>query len=168
MSLNIGDHVVYCSKEICLIESVVKKCFDGKNEIDYFRLVPVNTNKSSYYIPCENCESKVRPLLTKDEIYKLIDDIPSADEKWYDDRSERKHIFRSVLKSDDYHEIISMMHSLHIHEQEQISKGKKLLASDERIMNEAKHLIDQEFAFVLGINEDDVKEFIKTKLSHKS
>ena len=41
MSYNIGNYVVYCSKEICRIESKVKKCFNGVDETEYFKLIPI-------------------------------------------------------------------------------------------------------------------------------
>ena len=166
MKHNVGEYVVYCSKEICLINSIVKKCFDGVNEEDYFQLIPVNTKKSFYYIPCKNCESKIRPLLTKEEIYLLIDEMPDASTEWCDDRQARKSLFNSILKGDDYHKLITMMHSLYVKREDQISIGKKLLAADERAMNEAEHIINQEFAFVLDINEDEVDNFIKERLAN--
>ncbi len=165
MNFNIGEHVVYCSKEICLIESIVKRSFDGINEIDYFRLIPINTNKSAYYIPCENCDAKIRPVLSKEEIYSLIDDMPTTESEWCDDRNTRKNIFHSVLKSDDYHKLISMVRSLYLHRESQKEKGKKLLAADAKAMNEAEHLIFQEIAFVFGIKEDEVSAFIDKRLN---
>ena len=90
---------------------------------------------------------KVRNLLTKEEIYSLIDEMPEAETQWYEDKNTRKNIFNSVLRSDDYHQIISMMHTLYIQQENQRLKGKKLLAADERMMQDAEHLIHQEFAF---------------------
>ena len=100
MSYNIGNYVVYCSKEICRIESKVKKCFNGVDEIEYFKLIPIRTKNSSYYIPCNNCESKVRNLLTKEEIYSLIDEMPEAETQWYEDKNTRKNIFNSAKLTD--------------------------------------------------------------------
>lgn len=167
MSFNIGDYIVYCSKEICCIESKIKKCFNGIDENEYFKLIPINTKNSSYYIPCSNCQSKVRRLLTKEEIYSLIDEMPEAEMQWCEDKNTRKNIFNSVLKSDDYHQIITMMHTLYIQQKNQRSKGKKLLAADERVMQNAEHLIHQEFAFVLGIEEDKVGNFISERIKTK-
>ncbi len=164
MNFNIGEHVVYYSGEICLVDSIVKRSFDGVNEIEYFKLIPTNTTRSAYYIPCESCDTKVRKLLTKEEIYKLIDEMPSISANWCEDKNTRKNLFHSVLKSDDYHEILSMMHSIYIQRENQREKGKKLLMSDERAMNEAEHLIFQEFAFVLGIEESEVGTFIENRL----
>lgn len=161
MNCNIGEYVVYNSAEICLIDSIVKRSFDGVNEIEYFKLIPINTSKSSYYIPCENCDSKLRPLLTKDEIYSLIDDMPNISAQWWEDKNERKNIFHSVLKSDDYHKIITMIHSLYVKRE----KGEKLLLADQRAMKEAEHLIFQEFAFVLKLDENEVESFIDERLN---
>ncbi|MBQ8435986.1 MAG: hypothetical protein IJX24_08290 [Oscillospiraceae bacterium] len=164
MKYNVGDHVVYCSGEICLVDGIVNRCFDGINEIEYYKLIPVNTNKSSYYIPCENCETKVRNLLTKEEIYELIDEMPNMSAQWCEDKNKRKVLFHSVLRSDDYHKLIEMMHSIYVQRESQREKGKKLLAADERAMNDAEHMIHQEFAFVLGISENEVEEFIEKRL----
>lgn len=167
MSYDVGEHVIYCSKEICLINSIVKKCFDGVNEDDYYQLIPVNTKNSFYYIPCKKCESKIRPLLTKEEVYSLINEMSNAPAEWCEDKNIRKNIFNSVLRGDDYHKIINMMHSLYVHRERQISIGKKLLAADEKAMNEAENLINHEFAFVLNINENEVDDFIKERLNKR-
>lgn len=168
MEFSIGEYVVYCSKEICRIDSVVKKKFNGSDESEYFKLIPTETKNSSYYIPCSNCTPKIRKLISKDEIYSLIEKIPHDEYKWCEDRHERKNIFNSVLKSDDYQRIISMTHSLHIHQENQRQKGKKLMSADERVMHDAEHLINQEFAFVLGIEENQVEEFIKSRIKQNA
>ena len=165
MNYKIGEHVSYCSGEICTIESVTKECFDGVNELEYFKLVPINSGKSSYYVPCQNCGERIRKLMTKEEIYRLIDEIPNSSATWCDDKNKRKNMFHSVLKGNDHHEIISMMHTLYIQREQQRKNGKKLLASDEKAMSEAEHLLYQEFAFVLGIEENEVENFIENRLN---
>ena len=164
MSFKVGENVVYISGEICLIEDIVKRSFDGVNELEYYKLSPINTAKSTYYIPCGNYQTKMRHLLTKDEILELIEEMPHSDADWCEDKKERKTLFQSVLKSDDYHKIIKMMHSLYIHRESQLEQGKKLSVSDERAMNDAEHLVYQEFAFVLGIEEREVEGFIEERL----
>lgn len=166
MNFNIGDYVVYFSGEICLIDSIVKRRFDGVNEIEYYKLIPINSKKSSYYIPCNNCDTKIRSLLTKDEIFKLIDEMPDAATKWCEDKNARKSLFKSVLKGDDYHKLLDMMHTLYVHRETQREKGKKLQAADEKAMAEAEHILYQEFAFVLQIPETQVEDFIKERLQH--
>ena len=94
--------------------------------------------------------------------------MPEAETQWYEDKNTRKNIFNSVLRSDDYHQIISMMHTLYIQQENQRLKCKKLLAADERMMQDAEHLIHQEFAFVLGIEEDQIGNFITERIKSKN
>lgn len=169
MSFDIGDYVVYGSNEVCRIEDKVVRCFDGSIEKEYYKLIPVYSKGSTFYIPSDNYEGKVRRLLTKEEIYALIDEMPETEAaKWCDDKNQRKSMFFSVLRSDNYHELISMMRSLYLKREQQVSKGKKLLASDERVMHEAEKLMHHEFAFVLGINENEIENFIESRLTANS
>lgn len=167
MSFKIGEYVVYCGSEICKIEDTVKRCFDGVNEKEYYKLIPVYSKGSTFYIPSDDYDTKMRRLLTKDEIYALIEEMPDAQAEWCEDRNQRKNQFISVLKSDDYHKLISMMRALYIQRKEQLAKGKKLLAADERAMHEAEKLMHHEFSFVLGINENDVEKFIEERIASK-
>ena len=123
---------------------------------------------STYYIPSDDYEEKIRRLLSKEEIYALIEEMPNAEAQWCEDRNQRKNQFISVLKSDNYHELISMMRTIYVQREEQVSKGKKLLAADEKAMREAERLMHHEFAFVLGIDEEDIGKFIEDKISAKS
>lgn len=165
MSFNVGEHVVYSSCEICKIEEKVKRCFDGINEREYLRLIPVFSKGSNFYIPSDDYDGKIRRLLTKEEIYSLIDDLPDSETQWCEDKNQRKSKFFSVLRSDNYHELLSMIRTIYQKRQEQNSQGKKLHASDEKVMHEAEKLIHHEFSFVLGIDEDDVDRFIEERLS---
>ncbi|MCM1225850.1 MAG: CarD family transcriptional regulator [Clostridium sp.] len=165
MSFNVGEHVVYGANEICRIEEKVKRCFDGVNEREYFKLIPVYSKGSVFYIPADNYDGKVRKLLTKEEIYELIDEMPDAKTHWCEDKNQRKNEFFSVLHSDNYRQLIAMMRSLYLQRKERNEKGKKLNAADSKVMQEAEKLIYHEFAFVLGIDEKEVNSLIESRIS---
>ena len=57
-----------------------------------------------------------------------------------------------------------MTRSLHSEKEKRSAQGKKLLAADERAMKAAETLINREFGYVLGIEENKVGEFIKERL----
>lgn len=167
MSYSTGEYVVYGGTEICLIDEVVKKCFDGVSEQSYFRLVPENARNSSYYIPLDRLEERVRPLLTREEIYDIIDAMPNVKEQWISDKNERRSVFSRTLKSDDYGSILSMMKALYIERRKRSSDGKQLMSSDEKTLAAAQKLMNREFAFVLGIREEDVSGFIEKRLNRE-
>lgn len=165
MSFNVGEHVVYGANEICRIDERVKRCFDGTNEKEYFKLIPIYSKGSVFYIPADNYDGKVRKLLTKEEIYELINEMPDAKTHWCEDKNQRKNEFFSVLHGNNYRQLISMVRTLYLQREEQNAKGKKLNAADTKVMQEAEKLIHHEFAFVLGIDENDVDTLIESRLT---
>ena len=165
MSYNTGEYVVYAGTEICLISEIVSECFDGVNKLDYYRLIPESPGNSSYYIPCTRFDENVRPLLTQEEIYSIIDDMPAVEEKWIADRNERQSVFSRTLHSDDYRKLLGMIKGLYSEQQKRISDGKKLTSYDEKALTEAQKIMHREFSFVLGINEEDVHSFIESRLN---
>lgn len=165
MQLQTGNYVIYRSTEICRIDGFEKKSFDGVTQRDYCILVPEGVEHSKYYVPMDCAETKLRCLLTKDEIFELIDAMSEEQPDWGASDEHRKERINEVLGSGDYRLIISMMHSLYLEREERTARGKKLLAADERAMKAAEALINREFAFVLGISERDVPQFIEERLA---
>ena len=162
---NSGEYVVYGSGEICCIEEITERCFDGVHKIKYYKIAPKEYRNSAYYVPVENAEKEIRRLLTKEEILEIIDSIPQAEVVWYSDRNERKSYFESVLHSDDFKGLVGMIKAIYEERQKRSNDGKKLIASDERAFFAAEHIIHGEFAFVLGIPESEVGGFIRERIN---
>ncbi len=162
--INIGDCVVYGGSEICRIAERVNRCFDGVNEISYLRLVPQESDSASYYVPENRAGERIRPLLSRDEIMAVIDEMPSACVRWSEDKGERKQIFGEALKSDDYKQILGIMKGLYDERRKRSICGKQLISSDEKALAAAESLMHKEFAAVLGIPESSVSDFIEKRL----
>ncbi|MBR4096482.1 MAG: hypothetical protein IKK42_04165 [Oscillospiraceae bacterium] len=160
----INEYVVYGSGEICCIEEITERCFDGVHKIKYYKITPKEYRNSAYYVPVENAEKEIRRLLTKEEILEIIDSIPQAEAVWYTDKNERKSYFESVLRGDDFTRLVGMIKAIYEERQKRSSDGKKLIASDERAFSAAEHIIHGEIAFVLGIPEAEVGCFIRDRI----
>lgn len=163
---NTGDYVVYCSGEICLVAERSERSFGGAEKTEYCKLIPIDAVNSAYYVPAENMAVKSRRIMTKEEILTVIDGIPQIRNVWYSDKKERKSCFDAILKSDDISGIIGMMKSIYEERKKRTENGKKLIASDEKALSAAEHMLHREFAFVLGIKESDVGGFISGRLEN--
>ncbi len=164
MQLETGNFVIYRSTEICKIEGFETKSFDNVTSKEYCVLVPADGGSSRYYVPRDFAEQKLRRLLTKEEIEQLIEGMRGEQPEWGSTEERRKDVFNEVLNSGDYRRIISMLHSLYLDKQQRLAQGKKLLAVDDKAMKSAESLINREFAFVLGIKENEVTEYISKQL----
>lgn len=161
----IGEYAVYGSGEICRIEEKVERSFDGIEKNVYYKLVPVDMANSAYYVPVQGIDGKIRRLLTKEEVYEIIDSMPEAESVWYSDKNERKSYFESLLRSDDLNGIIGMIKAIYREREKRSADGKRLIASDEKAISQAQRMLHNEFAFVLGIKAAEVEDFILNRLA---
>lgn len=155
---NIGEYVVYGSGEVCRVEDKTKRCFDGISSNEYYKLAPVEYRNSAYYVPVKTADSGIRRVLTKEEVYGIIDCIPKTEALRINDKNERAERFGSILKSCDLEGIVSIIKAVYEEREHRADSGKRLFAA-------AEHILHGEFAFVLGIKESEVPDFIRERLS---
>lgn len=156
----INDYVVYRMSEVCKLISVESRSFDGKNKIEYFKLTPITSESSTYYVPVDRASDSLRKILSKDEIYSLLDSASSQEIEWNTDNRERKMMFDEILKSADYSKIICMMKAIHLHRKERKCSGRKLMACDENVMRTAENVVYQEFSIALDMPVEEIEDFI--------
>ena len=76
----VNDHIVYGNHGVCKVENIgtVALAMADKNKL-YYTLRPVYKNEAVVYAPVENPKSVIRPVLTKEDADKLIEEIPSLE-----------------------------------------------------------------------------------------
>ncbi len=163
-----GQYVSYSGFGVCKIVALENRTFDGIHEETYYKLCPLDNSHSTYYIPFSRANERIRPLLTKEQIYTLIDEMAlekDDNSQWCDNSRQRRGIFQSILHNDDYREMIQMMRSLHQQAEKKRSSGRRLSAADEAAMHSAESRLYQEFGIVLHIQPDQVHNFIKDRIA---
>lgn len=167
-----NDHVVYAKSGVCLISDIKPLFFNGANDKDlYYILTPLsNNNGSVIYIPCNNetLVSKMQNILTAEEIDNLLESTKGKEIEWIDNRNQRATHFHSIASSANREDMLLLINCLYKKHLDKVAKGKKLSTSDENILKNSAHLIEEEFAFSLHLSNDEVKEYIKTKLGLSS
>ncbi|MDP4120547.1 MAG: CarD family transcriptional regulator [Bacillota bacterium] len=157
----INDTVLYGTNGICKITEISKREFYGKS-IEYYILQPIYQNTSSIFIPVNNeaLTSKIRRILSSDEIYSIIRSMPHEENIWIDDDNERKVKFSEILKTGDRKDLMLMIKTIYLRRTSQKEISKKIHSCDERFLNDAEKLLYEEFAHVLKIDRDDVLPLI--------
>ncbi|MDR0946934.1 MAG: hypothetical protein LBM87_04220 [Ruminococcus sp.] len=164
MEYNIGDAVVYGMNGVCRIDAKESRNFEGTDETEYYRLVPVEAKSSAFYIPISTFDGRVRTPMTKEAIDELIDSIPEILPEWDDDTNTRKNDYRQLLQEGDMKRLIGLTRALNTFRDKQRESGKKLPVADEKSMHIAENIIYGEFAFVLGIPYEKVEDYIFERL----
>jgi len=161
----INDLVLYGMDGVCKVEAITEQSFHGTTR-EYYVLKPLSKNAATIYVPTENeaLKQKMRRVLSKEEIYALIRTIPTQESLWIEDETERKERYREILACGDRIQMVRMIKSLYLHQQEQQKKGRKLHLSDERFFKEAERILYDEFALVLNIRPEQVLPFIAEEI----
>lgn len=165
---SINDKVVYGAQGVCTIEDIASLNLRGKPE-KYYVLRRCSNDASVIYVPFENEEliSKMRRILSADEIYKIIESMPDETPDFIEDEAKRKEVCREILVSGDRVRIVRMIKALYSHKKEQQANNRHLHQSDERFLKEGEKLLHEEFALVLNIEPDEVLPFILDRLNAK-
>ena len=162
---NVDDIVIYGINGVCKIVTIEEKNLMGTKK-NYLVLKPLNGDKSTFYVPVdnENLLSKMRKLLSEDEINQLIDSMPNEKILWINNERERKERYRQIIADGNHSELIRMIKAIHFEKKDREEKGKKLHISDERFLKEAEKILYDEFQYVLNLSEKDVMSYIFARI----
>lgn len=161
-----GEYLIYGTAGICRYDGTESKEFNGQIK-NYCKLIPKDCMNSVYYVPSDIIEDKTRRIHTKSEVYNIIDSIPDIKPLWNTNRNERKELFDTAIKSDNYTGLIGVIKSLHEHKKECKLSGKKLTMADEKAFRTAEDMLHQEFSVALGIEKDEVDDFIAKRIENR-
>ena len=161
-----GDYVKYRSNGVCLIENIGVPDFATDSKSEYYMLRPTASQNTLIFVPSDSeiLVSRMRRILTKDEIDNVIADVKNDNIEWPEGKKERLSYFQSILLSDQPVELLRLASCIHIKSGELEKNGKKLLSADVNALEQAEKLVENEFSFVLGINASEVSEYIRSKI----
>lgn len=152
----INDMVLYGVEGVCKITGKMVRRF-GKEPVEYYVLESCDQHTTTY-VPTDNeaLVSKMRRLLSADEINKIIEGMPSEETIWIEDSSARATRYAEILAGEDRREIVRLIKTLYLHKQSLKEQKRKMHISDERFLRDAEKRLYEEFGQVLGIGSDQV------------
>ncbi|MCR2033199.1 CarD family transcriptional regulator [Anaerofustis stercorihominis] len=161
----VDEIILYDTEGVCKISEITEKDFGGEKQ-KYYILNSINKNGMTIYVPVDNEKqtAKMRKILSSEEIFKLIKNMPNEDMIWIENDSERRDIYKKIIQSGDRRDLIKLIITLHYHKDELIKQGKKLHMSDEQFMKNAERILHDEFSHVLNIRPNEVVSFIVNEL----
>lgn len=158
---NVNDTILYGTHGVCRIEEITEKEFMGSKR-EYYVLKPLSDPAGTLFVPVgsEKAESKMRRILSEEEIYELIRTMPYEEANWIERENERKEEYRRIIAGGDRSELIRMIKALYFHKKKREEEGKRLYLSDERFFHEAERILYDEFQYVLNIEREELLPLI--------
>ena len=162
-----GELVVYGTNGICIVDDIQKMAFPMETEEHtYYVLRPVGNKNSTLFVPADREElvSKMRALLTREEIDGVLSETGNAVMEWIENKNERANEFKRILKDGNPEDLLYLICCIYERKSVLTEKGKKLTSADDNVLTSAEKLVREEFAYTLGITEDEVGEYIREKI----
>lgn len=159
-----GDYVNYSAYGICEIEDIRVMDFQTKaGAQNYYVLKPISQEGAVIYLPVDHPKTRerIRPILSPEEIDEILRSVKDQQMLWIDDRKQRLAQFQNILSRRDQRELLLLASCLY---RKSVENGKGLSSGDQEILRKAESLIEQEFAFALKINKNNIGEYIREKL----
>lgn len=155
-----GDYISYSGHGVCRISDIRAMDF-GSGKQDYYIIEPIAAGNATIYLPRDNPKalSRIRPVLTKEEIDAIIFSVRNDQIPWINDRKVRIAQFQQILSRRDTRELLMMASCLHKRRTE-----KGLPASELEMLHKAEGMIEQEFSFALNIQREDIGQYIRDRL----
>ncbi len=153
---------MYIGYGVCHITDVREEMFGPMRQM-YYVLQPIKDSRSTFYCPVKQ-EEKLRAVLTREDVDRLIGEMPQVETVWQEDETKRRQMFATMLKSGDRAEAIRLIKTLYRQRKIKAQEGKKLHLADGRVMQEAERLLYEEIAHVMAIQPDEVVTYIENTL----
>lgn len=160
-----GEYIVYDTTGVCRVQDITTMSMnEGGKEKLYYVLEPVGISGSRIMTPVEGNKSIMRPILSREEAYRLIDDIRDVHELGITNDKQREAMYKEALKTCDCREWVGIIKTLYFRKKDRLSHGKRLTEVDERYLKKAKENLYQELSIPLEIPAEDVERFIADRI----
>ena len=161
----IGEQIVYGSTGICTVLEIGPSKLHGSDPQRLFYSLKPMYQDGVIFTPVDG-KVFMRPVITRSEANSLIMSIPTIRAEVCLERNLAmltSH-YEGILKKHDCKMLLELTMSLHEKRILAQKQNRKFGLIDERYMKRAEDLLFGELSVALGINRDDVPEYIRNML----
>ncbi len=164
-----GDYIHYGSAGLCRVEEVTKLQMSEEDEERlYYRLIPLNGQRSVVYTPVDNQKVPMRRALDKGEAEELIRDMPAIELLAVPVGKHAENAYKEALASIDCRVWVALMKTLVQRRENRAAQGRKATSTEERYYREVHERLIAELGNAVGIRPGEVDEFISKQLEEAS
>lgn len=160
-----GGYIVYGTTGVCEVEDITSPDMKGVagNRL-YYVLSPCFQKGNRIFTPVDSDKVPIRAVMTKEEAFGLVDEIPAIEELWEKDDKVREKKYKEAIRSCDPREWIRIIKTSYLRQEERRAQGKKATTVDERYFHSAEEHLYSELAVSLNMPKEDVKTYIKERI----
>ena len=161
----VGDFVVYGSDGVYQVEKVGPLNMIGvdKNKL-YYTLTSPYMKGSRIFSAVDNQTVVMRAVMKKDEALELIDSMKEMELLEIQDDKKRNDVFKEALRTYDCKELVKIIKTLYVRQEQKQAEGKKNTAGDEKFFHIAEERLYGELAIALDMDKKNVKDYVEARV----
>lgn len=152
-----GDYIMYSNYGACLVDEIKEKSINKEKKLCYI-LHPVTDVRSKIMTPIDNEKVKMRAIMTPKEAEEIFAEISIGNITRIADKKQREQAYTNILKEGNPDELVEIINSLMIEENEKIEEGKRISATDKKYLDKAERLLYSELSVSLNIEMKLIKD----------
>ena len=149
----VGEYIICGSNGLCQVESIGPMKIPGiPKDRMFYTLTPVFSGCSTVYTPTDNQKMVMRPVLSREDAWKLIEDIADIG------------VFKDALKTCDCRNWVKIINTLYLKKRSRIAQGKKEITSDEKYLQIAEENLYGELSIPLEMPKEKVEQLFSERI----
>lgn len=154
------DVILYGSNGVCRIDEI-----EERETGAYYSLSSVHKRHTKFLVPVDNehLVGRMRPLPEKQAVLDAIEGAKDASLSWIKDNDKRRTHAREVIDGGSMLDLLVLEKTFALHKQKVTEIGKRSTSSDSSILRNAQDHIRDIFSVVLGIEPEEVDDFIASR-----
>lgn len=161
----IGELVLYGGTGVCRVTEIKLQPFPGGEEQLYYVMQPLY-KPCVISVPVDSRKVFIRPIITRDEVERLIKLIPTLNCPAFHCRASREltEHYDALMKHHDCQDWMELSISIRTKKEALLRQKRKFGSVDERFLKQAEDMLFGEFAAALEIPKEQVRGYIDAKL----
>lgn len=147
----VGDTVVHPGEGLCEVRDICTKEFVAGQPREYYALRPLRVGaETTVFLPVDQTRVPLRAVMSKQLAQRLQEEARQHAPVWTANERERQERVLRILHEAEPVALMRLVMDLCAEQTRRRETGKKLRYADEHALTEARRLLRQELAAVLG------------------
>lgn len=139
--------MVHETSGVCQVVGISEKALQGRgSEKLYYSLEPVFSKGTRLTTPVES-KVRIRGVTSKEDFEELLERLPTLPVLEEENARARSELFKEEMAKFDIDALASVLKTVYLRREMRLAQGKKVMATDEKVMNLAGKRLFEEMAF---------------------
>lgn len=169
MEYKVGDYLVHENSSVCQVTEISDMELAGRGSMKtYYVMNPVFKQGAQVFTPVEGAFAKIRPVSSAAEINALLERLETLEVITENNERVRADKLKEILAEFTPDSLALVVRTALLRKWMRIQTGKKVMASDEKILATVGRKLYEEMAFATSTTVEDCQSLFEQKVKEHS